>query len=263
LNIGTLIAFIFSLLLQVGYPLAVTLHYRRHTHARWQLFAYGAIIFAVFELFTWLPLSFYLDVVIGEQLTSEFAAFIWLLVMALLTSLIEELGRWWGYRYLFPRGSFPLTWRNGVMYSLGHGALETMLFMAGLTFVGLVAYLMLSSMDVPAITASAGGELPPALSAALQSIRSISWEQPLVVAWERVLALPHQLAWGLLVMQSLVYRQKRWFGYAVLYHFSVAVSVPGLARLAGFAVAEGLNLILAALSVWIIVRLRAVERAGE
>jgi uncharacterized membrane protein YhfC len=73
-----------------------------------------------------------------------------------------------------------------------------------------------------------------------------------MVAWERVLALPHQVAWSLLVMSSLAWRQKRWFGFAVLYHASVAVIVPGLARLFGFAAAESVNMALAVLSLWII-----------
>jgi len=98
---------------------------------------------------------------------------------------------------------------------------------------------------------------------ALRGIVNTSWDQPLVVALERVLTLPHQVAWALLVMQSRLWHQKRWFGYAVLYHFTVAVMVPGLARLAGFAVAETVNAGLAALSVWIILRLRDVLVAEE
>ena len=57
LSTSTIIAFVVSLLLQVGFPLAVTLIYRRRTIARWLLFAYGAVVFAVFQLFTWLPLA--------------------------------------------------------------------------------------------------------------------------------------------------------------------------------------------------------------
>jgi len=101
-----------------------------------------------------------------------------------------------------------------------------------------------------------GADSPGATSLALLAARNVTWTQPLVVALERVLALPHQVAWALLVMESLVSRQKRWFGFALLYHTSIAVIVPGLAQLAGFAVAESANLVFAALSVWIILKLR-------
>lgn len=259
---NTILAFVASLLVQVGCPLAVTLYYRRRTRTPWQPFLYGAGIFAAFQLFTWLPLSVYLDAVVGSALTTEGWAFVWLLALALATSLVEELGRWWGYRHLFPRGSYRLTWRCGVMYGLGHGSLETMLLFAGLTFINFLAYLILGRLDLNGLIRSMGPEAPFALRNALQAIVDMSWDQPLVVALERVLALPHQVAWSLLVMESLVYREKRWFVFAVLYHSSVAVIVPGLARLFGFLVAEGANGVLALLSLWIILKLRGVSGEG-
>ncbi len=259
---ATVIAFCVSILLQVGYPLVVVLYYRRRTRASWRLFAYGAIIFALFQLFTWLPLSVYLDAVVGTTLSGSWA-FVWLLAVALTTSLFEEGGRWLGYRYLFPRGSFKLTWRNGVMYGLGQGFLETVLFIAGLTFVNLLAYLLLGQIDLDPLFQPAAPEASSALEEALHTILDTRWHQPLIVALERILALPHQVAWALLVMQSLVYSQKRWFVFAVLYHGSVAVIVPGLARLLGFSVAEAVNLMLALVSVWIIVRLGAISEERE
>jgi len=153
LRLTTVIAFVASLLIQVGYPLAVTLVVRRRTRASWNLFAYGAAVYAVFQLFTWLPISVYLDTVVGARLASEELAFLWLVAMALTTSLLEEGGRWVGYRYLFPRRSFQLSWRNGVMYGLGHGSLETVILIAGLTFIYFLAYLLLSRLNLETLLA--------------------------------------------------------------------------------------------------------------
>ncbi|MCD6520773.1 MAG: YhfC family intramembrane metalloprotease [Anaerolineae bacterium] len=257
MHVATVLAFALSLLVQVSYPLAVTLWYRRRTRASWQLFFYGALVFALFQLFSWLPLSVYLDMVVGEHLSSETGAFLWLLGMALFTSLVEEGGRWWGYRYLFPRGGFRLNWRNGVMFGLGHASTETMLFLAGLTFVSLLAYLALGRMDLDAFLRSTDPSTSRAFREAVRELLSTSWQQPLIVAWERVLALPHQIAWALLVMQSLVSGQRRWFIFAVLYHASIAIIVPGMARLLGFLPAEGVNALFGLASVGIILILRS------
>lgn len=259
---STVIAFVLSLLIQVGYPLAAMLIFRRRTRVPWRLFAFGALIFAVFQLFTWLPLSFYLDVVIGSRLRTDTAAFIWLLALALFTSLAEEGGRWCGYRYLFRRERFALDWNNGVAYGLGHGALEGMLFIAGLTFIYLVAYIAIAGADASQLLTGLSGSADQELLAALSAIAQTSWDQPLLVALERILALPHQVAWSLLTMASLIYRQKRWFVFAVLYHASIAVIVPGMARLAGFVWAEGVNILLAVMSLWIIYRLHRVSEAS-
>ncbi len=252
---GTILAFVVSLLVQVGYPLAAMLIFRRRTGVTWRVFGLGAVVFAVFQLFTWLPLSFYLDNTIGARLQTAGGAFAWLLALAFVTSLFEETGRWCGYRFLFPRQRLALSWRNGIAFGLGHNALESMLLIAGLTFIYLVAYLALSRSDPQTLVAALGPGASSDLIAALQGILATGWEQPLFVAVERLLALPHQLAWSLLVMASVAYGQKRWFSFAVLYHASVAVIVPGLARLFGFGVAEGANLILALLSLWILSKL--------
>ena len=257
---GTVIAFIVSLLVQVGYPLGAILVYRRRAYTPWIVYLYGALIFALFQMFTWLPFSAFVDIVWGERVTSSAGAFVWLMAMATLTALIEEGGRVVGYRYLFRRSGLRLTWQNGVAFGLGHNAVETMWLIAGLTFVSFVAYLLAG----PLFAGELGGlsaDAPGASSLALLSARSVTWTQPLVVALERILALPHQVAWALLVMESLASRQKRWFGFALLYHTSVAVIVPGLAQLAGFAVAETVNLLFAGLSVWIILKLRDI--AGQ
>ncbi len=252
---ATILAFIISLLIQVGYPLAAILVFRRHTRTPWPLFAYGALIFAVFQLFTWLPLSIFLDAIWGESLKTAWGAFAWLMTMALLTALIEESGRWLGYRFLFRRGNYRLIWRNGVAYGLGHNALETMWLIAGLTFIGFVTYLIMGRMDPLALVQQLSPGAGTAEAAMLHEIANVSWVQPLIVAFERILALPHQVAWALLVMESLASGQKRWFGFAVLYHTSIAIIVPGLARLAGFAIAEAVNLAFAVMSIWIIMRL--------
>ena len=171
---------------------------------------YGALVFAVFQMFTWLPFSAFVDIVWGERVTSSAGAFVWLMAMAALTALVEEGGRAIGYRYLFPRSDLRLTWRNGVAFGLGHSALETMWLIAGLTFVSFVAYLLAG----PLLAGELAADAPGATSAALLAAANVTWTQPLVVALERILALPHQVAWALLVMESLASRQKRWFGFA-------------------------------------------------
>ena len=233
MNVATVIAFVVSLLIQVSFPLVVVLLYRRRTGAPWIVYGYGAAVFAVFQLFTWLPLSVYLDYAIGDHLDSALLSFLWLMAQAAAVSLVEESGRWLGFRVLFKRGGYRLNWKNGVMYGLGHGSIETVLLIAGLTFVNLLTYLLLSRLDLSAV-AGAFDANAEAIEASLRGVIDTTWNQPLTVAIERIPALFHQVTWSLLVMQSLVSRQKRWFGFAVLYHTSVAVLVPGLARLGGF-----------------------------
>lgn len=252
---GTVVAFVLSLLIQVGFPLAAVLVARRRGPIRWKPFAYGALIYGIFQLLSWLPLSVFLDVVVGERLTSEGQAFAWLLAVAFGTALVEEGSRWVAFRWLFPRGGLRLTWLHGLGFGLGYAAVESMFLIAGLTFVYFLAYLALNGVGAPQALLTGDPALASDFTAELRAIANTGWTQPMIVAAERMMALPHQVAWTLLVMESLISRQKRWFGFAVLYHSTVAVVVPGLARLAGFGIAELVNLGFCAVSIWLCSRL--------
>lgn len=259
---STLFAFAISLLIQVGVPLTAVLVARRRGPIRWRPFVYGALTYTVFQLLTWLPLSVYLDVVVGERLATPTHSFVWLLALALSTALVEEGSRWLGFRYLFPRGGLKLTWLHGLGFGLGYAAVETMFLIAGLTFVYLLAYVALHIVGLPD-TLAANPALSTALTVQLSEIMATDWTQPMVVAAERLMALPHQVAWTLLVMESLVSKQKRWFGFAVIYHTTIAVVVPGLGQLAGFGIAELVNLGFCTVSVWLCSRLYRLAHDRE
>ena len=258
MSAATIIAFIISLIIQVSFPLAVTLYFRRRYHTPWKLYGYGMLIFAVFQIVSWLPINVYLDATFGSRLTTETGAFLWMLATAFLTSLTEEGGRWLGYRFLFPPHKYTLSWENGMMYGLGHASMETMLLIAGLTFVYFIAYLVLGQVNQGAFFKT----LPPVqaeeVSSALRDIMNTNWTQPVIVAVERILIFSHQLAWALMVLASFIAKRKRWFLFAVIYHWMIAVIVPGLANLYGFWVAEGINAALCVLSIFIIIKLRTL-----
>ncbi len=260
---STVLAFALSLVIQVAAPLAAVLVARRRGPIRWKPFAYGALVYGLFQLLSWLPLSVFLDVVVGARLSSPELSFVWLLALALGTAVVEEGSRWLAFRYLFPRGGLKLTWLHGLGFGLGYAAVETMFLIAGLTFIYLLAYLALHAFGLPDATLAASPAVTREFVRELETIMATDWTQPMVVAAERLMALPHQVAWTLLVMESLVSRQKRWFGFAVLYHLTVAVVVPGLARLLGFGIAELVNLGLCAVSVWLCSRLYRLSRDRE
>ncbi len=258
MSAATIVAFVISLIVQVCFPLAVTLYFRRRYHTSWKLYGYGMVVFAVFQIVSWLPINVYLDATFGDKLTTETGAFLWLLATALLTSLTEEGGRWLGYRLLFPRHKYKLSWENGMMYGLGHASMETMLLIAGLTFVYFIAYLVLGQATQSTFLKSLTSLQTEEMSSTLKDIMNTSWTQPIVVAVERVLMFGHQLAWALMVLASFIAKRKRWFLFAVIYHWMIAVVVPGLARLYGFWVAESVNVALCVISVFIIIKLRAL-----
>ena len=255
----TILAFVLSLSLQVLAPVGLAIWLRRRIGGSWRAFGLGAVVFALFQLCTWQPLSTYLDQVVGSALHDPIHSFFWLVAMAGVGALLEEGGRLIGYRWLFPKLDLELEPPEALMVGLGHAALETSLLIAGLTFLHLVLFLLLRSVDAASLLGSLGAEPQDELVATLVNLADTRWHQPLWMALDRALSLPHQMAWALLVAQSLLSRQKRWFGYAICYHWGVAVIVPGVATLAGLPIAEMLNVVLAGCSLLIALWLLAVH----
>ncbi len=93
-------------------------------------FGAGALVFLVSQVILRLPWQIPLGRWVQEHQE-------WLIPFLLLSSLtaglFEETGRWAGYRYLLKERSL----RIGVMFGLGHGALEAIL-LAGLPLAGLL-----------------------------------------------------------------------------------------------------------------------------
>jgi len=261
----TILAFLVSLSFQILAPVGLAIGLRRRIGGSWNAFVLGAAVFAAFNLLTWQPLSTYLDQAVGSQLQDPTRSFIWLVAMAGVGALLEEGGRWLGYRWLFPRFRLRLDPPQALMAGLGHAALETSLLIAGLTFAHLTLYLLLRSVNISSFLNSLGVAPQDELISTLANLAKTRWDQPLWVALDRGFSLLHQLAWALLVAQSLLSQQKRWFVYALFYHLGVAVIVPGVVTLAGLPVAETINAILAACSALIalwLVSLNGVDLRG-
>ena len=94
----------------------MTLWFKRRYGSRWRVWLYGTLIFVVFQLVSRVPLMAYLGAVVGPKIAESRALAVgWIGVAALTAGLVEEIGRWLGYRYLFPRARAQYGWTNGVM----------------------------------------------------------------------------------------------------------------------------------------------------
>src|SRR5579864_7902035 len=137
LNSGFLIGTILSLVFIVAYPLVLAVIAHRKLHVGWRYFAYGAIVFCVFQLATRVPAVQLIQAAFADQLKASPAlTWAWLVVLALTAGLFEEVGRYFGYRVLMRRED--KTWPKAVMYGLGHGGFESIVLVGGLMLVGVI-----------------------------------------------------------------------------------------------------------------------------
>ena len=202
-------------LIEILLPLALALAARRRLGVRWRYFGYGALIFLLFQLLTRVPLVQILQAQLAPQLSASRGLLIgWIVILSLTAGLAEEIGRYVGYRWLMKRDD--KTWEKAIMYGLGHGGLESMLLVAGLTLLGLINLLALSASNLDTLPISP--EQRTQLQQQLAAVAAQPEWLPLAGAWERLWAISFHVAMSVVVLQ--VFRRGRmiWLWLAVAAH---------------------------------------------
>ena len=257
-NSGLLVGMALNVVFVVAYPLALAVVAHRRLHVGWRYLAYGAIVFFVFQLATRVPAVQLIQSAIGEQLkASQTLIWTWLVVLALTAGLFEEVGRYIGYRVFMRREE--KTWSKAIMYGLGHGGLESIVLVGGLTLIGLINLWSVASGGLT--------QLPEDQRArAAQQIATLN-SQPgwaaLLSAWERLWTLPVQVAFSVVVLQVFVRGKPIWLLWAILGHAFVDLVAVALQQVLGpglrsSLVIEGVVALFGLIAVWIIWRLRDV-----
>ncbi len=253
---GLLLGMATSVVFVVAYPLALAVVAHRRLHVGWRYLAYGAIIFFIFQLATRVPAVQLIQSAIGEPLrASPWLMWSWLVVLAVTAGLFEEVGRYIGFRVFMRREE--KTWSKAIMYGLGHGGLESIVLVGGLTLVGLI--------NLWSIASGGLAQLPEdqrALAAQqLQVLNSQPGWAALLSAWERLWTVPIQVAFSVVVLQVFRRGKLTWLLWAVLGHAFVDLVAVALQQLLGpglgsSLIIEGVVALFGLIAVWIIWRLR-------
>ncbi|MBU7024447.1 MAG: YhfC family intramembrane metalloprotease, partial [Theionarchaea archaeon] len=152
--------------------------------------------------------------------------------------IFEEGCRYLGYRYLF--NPERRNWSNGLMYGVGHGGSEAIIF---LTLNYVILFVVLRA---------APGLLP---SGTLSQLTDIPAYMPFVALLERISALCIQIGLSILVLQTFLKKSLKYLGYAIGLHLTVDFLAVMLAQ-KSIAASEGATGAFAILGLYIIWRFR-------
>lgn len=257
LKTGWLVASIAAILFDILFPLALAFIFRRRSGIGWRYFLYGALIFFLFQMITRVPAVQVIQGLLGPQLqASRPLMFAWLFVLCITAGLFEEGGRYIGYRWLMGRED--KTWSKAVMYGLGHGGLESILLVGGLSLLSLVGLVALSVTPAQSLPE----EQRAAIAQQLAQLNGLPDWTPLVGAYERLFTLPVQVGMSVLVLQVFRRGSLSWLWLAILAHAAVdlvAVGLPAVFSLQGMAnllVPEAAITVFGLLGLWIIWKFR-------
>jgi uncharacterized membrane protein YhfC len=228
-----------------GGPFLLGKLWRERTGAPWSAFGWGMAVFAVFQVVLRLPWQ----VPLARWSHTHHAWRLPILAFSALTAgIFEEVGRWTGYRTVLRSER---STRTGVMYGLGHGGLEAILFGA-LPIAGLLVASLLA----------ARGLIPAgrALDAVRRQLAGVHVINATLAVVERACAMAAHVGLSLIVLQSFARRAPGWLVLAIAIH----AALDGIVVFAAPHLGPWTELIVAGLSgfvLWLGVRVARTDPA--
>jgi uncharacterized membrane protein YhfC len=249
----------FSALFAILFPIGLAAEARRRWGVSWKYFFYGVGVFALFQLFTRLPIVATMQGVLGPYLNANHVLlFLWLAALSISAGLFEEFGRYVGFRWMMAKD--PKTWAVAVMFGLGHGGFESMVLVGINNLAGtalIFTYPVLANL-LPT------QEMGLILRQVASYAAAPSW-LPLLAAWERLWTIFFHVALAVLVLQVFRGGGLRWLWLAITLHAAGNLLVVGLPlllemeRQAQYLFSSVLVSALGLLALWIIHHFRAAE----
>lgn len=221
-------------------PIILWIVFTRKFALSWKLVLAGGLTFIASQIL-------HIPLVVGLNKFLQSSS----IVLGLLAGIFEETARYILFKFILKKSR---SWKEGVLVGLGHGGIEAVLIGASvaLTLVNMIAYRSVDLSTVPSIP-------PEQLALAQQQVEAFWSTQPymaLLGFFERVFAMCLHVSLSLMVLYGLAKKQAVWFWLALLWHaFVDAVAVYAVQSIDALPT-EGLIAIFAAISVWIIFKMR-------
>lgn len=243
-------------LAMMGLPLALAVLFVKRLKVEWRLFLVGAVTFIASQIghipfnafflpgiFTRLGLSMQQT---GYRLVGA------ALVVGLSAGVFEEGARYLVYRFWLRNER---SWREALMFGLGHGGAEAIIF-GGLAIYALIQAIALRSADLASFVAA---DQVAQTASQLEAFWALPWYGALLGAVERSFALAIQISLAVLMLQAFTRRQIRWGIAALLWHTLVDALAVYSVQSWGIYITEGLMAVTAIISLVIIFILRGIS----
>ena len=261
-----------SALLMIVLPLAVGVYLTHRWHKGWGLVFVGAATFLIsqvghlpFNAAVLNPVLTRLGFGVGPDPQPVWGLAAAALLLGLAAGVFEEGARFLVYRFWIRRAR---TYREGVLFGLGHGGAEA-IAVAVLAILQLAQAYALRGQDLSTI-------VPADQLAVAQAQLDAYWAIPapaaLLSAVERASALAVQITLSVLVLQAFTRRRGwLWLAAAILWHTAIdaAAVFTGVqwgtyqGSVAGAVASEIMVAVFALVSLWFLVRLRPAEPPVE
>jgi uncharacterized membrane protein YhfC len=244
-------------LLEILFPIAAAIWFIRWTgvhppRIRWLVVFVGAAAFLLSQVLH-IPFLSAVQPLVANSLPANLRPVGLAVFLGLAAGLFEETARVVAYVILKDRAR---SWNGGVALGIGHGGAESAIFV-GLTVLATSIYMLYLRGNPQLIQGNAEAQIQ------VTAYWATAWYIPLVGLVERVMTFTIQIGLSVIVLQAFLRHNALWYAGAVLFHALIdALAVIGAESGWGIGIIEGIVLVAALASLWIIRALRPREESA-
>jgi uncharacterized membrane protein YhfC len=151
------------------------------------------------------------------------------------------------------------SWKEGILLGLGHGGSESIL-VGVLALYSLLQVLAVRTVDISKLVTPE--QLPDTL-ARIAEYWSMPWYMALMGSFERILTIPIQVAFSVLVLQVFLKNKIRWYWIAIVLHALIDASAVLLINYSNIFLTEGLIACFSLISIGFIIRMRTPDKIKQ
>ncbi len=252
-----LLAHLANGLLMIVLPVGLGIYLTRRWRLGWRLWLIGAGTFILSQV-GHIPFNLAMGSVLNRTPLAQLPSTTQLLFNAaflgLSAGLFEELFRYGMFRWWAKDAR---TWKQGILTGAGHGGVEAILLGALALYV-LLQLATIRDLDLSTVFPA------DQLALAQQQVAaywSMSWNDSLLGALERLFTIPVQIAFAVIVLQCFTRRQGFWVWLAVAYHALIDATAVLAVNYVGVYGTEAIVAGFSILSVIIVFLLRKPDPA--
>lgn len=203
------ISFIFAILIEIFFPIALAFWITRRFKTDWLLIGVGTATFILSQVV-------HLPIVTGLTVAAQNRWFAFpaglpgklinAILLGFLAGICEEPARWLGYKFLKSKAD---SWKAAVTLGVGHGGIES---------IGLVGLSVFANLVLMILVSNFGLRIPGLTEAQVNQFWSLSWHMSLAGAVERLMAILLHITLSTLVWLSIRKKTFLWLLAAIAWH---------------------------------------------
>ncbi|MGH4123535.1 MAG: YhfC family intramembrane metalloprotease [Clostridium sp.] len=213
-SISSIVFIIISIILCVGFPLAIVIYMYRKYGISWKVLLVGSAAFIISQPILRINILNALNNSVWFNINVMQDYIVYSLFLGITAGIFEETARFICFKF-FLKNKYQ--WKSGIAFGVGHGGIEALIFVLPACINNLIYSLSINGGKFESLLTKSGisSNMISQMKESLINAKSYLF---LMSGLERVFTIIFHIAMSLMVLYAVKNRKNIYFLYAILFH---------------------------------------------